>query len=143
MQFPFETHLRVTYRDVDMQRVVHNSHYLQYAEIGRIEYLRARGMTYQEVVQRFNLEMVLAESHCYYKVPAHFDDDLTVRVGIFDIGRSSFKVGYEIYRKATDDQIAIIRTNHVCVNRETFKPVRIPAEVRKFFENDEIEFKET
>jgi len=143
MNYPFETHLRVTYRDVDMQRVVHNSHYLQYAEIGRIEYLRARGMTYQEVVSRFNIEMVLAESHCYYKVPAHFDDYLAVRVGIFDIGRSSFKVGYEIYREATDDLIAEIQTNHVCVDRDSFKPVRIPAAVREFFEKDEIDRRES
>lgn len=138
MEYPFETKIRVTYRDVDMQKVVHNSHYLQYAEIGRIEYLRARGMTYQTIVQRFDLEMVLAESHCYYRMPAHFDDQLIVRVGIFDIGRSSFKVGYEIYRKSSDDLIAKIRTYHVCVNRETFKPVRIPEDVLTLFSEDEI-----
>ena len=138
MEYPFKTNIRVTYRDVDMQQVVHNSHYLQYAEIGRIEYLRDREMTYQEVVSRYNLEMVLAESHCYYRAPARFDDLLTVGVGIFDIGRSSFKVSYKITRDATDDLIAKIRTHHVCVNRDTFKPVRIPQAVLELFREDEI-----
>lgn len=133
-EYPFETDLRVTYRDVDMQKVVHNSHYLQYAEIARIEYLREKGMPYQEVVRKYNLEMVLAESHCYYKVPAHFDDLLTIRTGIREPGRSSFKIAYQIYRKSTDDVIADIVTHHVCVDRDTFKSVPIPEKVRRLFE---------
>ncbi|MCF7805236.1 MAG: acyl-CoA thioesterase [Candidatus Marinimicrobia bacterium] len=133
MDYTFETDIRVTYRDVDMQRVVHNSHYLQFAEIGRIEYLREKGMPYQEVTEKFNLEMVLVESHCVYKKPARFDDLLTVRVRIGDIGRSSFKVFYEITRNSTDDVIAEIRTHHVCVDRDSFKPVSIPEAVRSLF----------
>ena len=134
MEFQFETDIRVTYRDVDMQRVVHNSHYLQYAEIARIEFLRDRGLPYQEVVQKYNLEMVLAESHCYYKKPAHFDDLLTLRTGVREPGRSSFKMVYQIYRESTDDIIADIVTHHVCVDRDTFKPVSIPENVRELFE---------
>lgn len=134
MDYSFETDLRVTYRDVDMQKVVHNSHYLQYAEIARIEYLRERGMRYQEMVRKYYLEMVLAESHCYYKKPAHFDDLLTIRTAIREPGRSSFKIAYQIYRKSTDDIIADIVTHHVCVDRDTFQPVSIPNEVRAIFE---------
>ena len=139
MNYPFETTLRVPYRDVDMQQVVNNSYYLHYAEIGRIAYLRERGMPYQHMVRQFDIEMVLAESHCYYKVPARFDDLLTVRVGLSDIGRSSFKVLYEIYREATEDVIAHIRTHHVCVDRKQFRPARIPEPVLKLFRPDVLE----
>ncbi|MBD3274225.1 MAG: YbgC/FadM family acyl-CoA thioesterase, partial [Candidatus Marinimicrobia bacterium] len=128
-EYPFQTTVRVHYRDVDMQKVVHNSNYLHYAEIGRVEYLRHRGMTYQEVVARFGIEMVLAESHCYFKKPARFDNLLEIRVGIGNVRNSSFKVAYEIYHPASEDVIALIRTHHVCVDGETFKPVRIPEEV--------------
>ena len=141
-EYPFKTTVRVHYRDVDMQKVVHNSNYLHYAEIGRVEFLRHRGMTYQEVVARFSIEMVLAESHCYFKKPARYDDLLEIRVGIGEIRNSSFKVAYEIYRPSSEDVIALIRTHHVCVDGETFKPVRIPEEVREIFELDEMDLVE-
>lgn len=141
-EYPFQTTVRVHYRDVDMQKVVHNSNYLHYAEIGRVEYLRERGMPYQEVVTRFHIEMVLAESHCYFKKPARYDDLLEIRVGIGDIRNSSFKVVYEIYRPSREDVIALIRTHHVCVDGDTFRPVRIPEEVREIFVPDEMELEE-
>jgi len=139
MNYPFATQVRVSYRDVDMQKVVHNSNYLHYAELGRIEYLRSRGLPYQQVVHRHNLEMVVVESHCFYKSPARFDDLLTIRVGLGDIGRSSFKVYYQIDREATGDLIAEVKTHHVCVDRESFKPVRIPDPILELFEPDTIE----
>jgi len=139
MTYPFATQIRVRYRDVDMQQVVHNSQYLNYAEIARIEYLRDRGLPYQEVVSRYNLEMVVAESHCDYRRPARFDDLLTVRVGVGGIGNSSFTVEYVIHREATEEVIALIHTHHVCVDRERWKPVRIPEEVLELFREDEIE----
>ncbi len=142
MKFPFKTSLRVRYRDVDMQKVVHNSNYLHYAEIGRVEYLRDRDLPYQEVVARFQIEIVLAESHCFYKKPARYDDMLEIQVGVGDIRNSSFKVAYEIIRPSTEDSIARIRTYHVCVDGKTFKPVRIPDQVRQIFTEDEIEISE-
>lgn len=138
MQYPFETKVRVRYRDVDMQGVVHNSHYLHYGEIARIEYLRHRGLPYQEVVKAYNLEMIVAESHCYYKTPARFDDLLTIGIGVGDIRKSAFKVEYEFTRESTGDQVAVLRTHHVCVDRQTFRPVRIPEEVLELFHQDEI-----
>ncbi len=138
MKYPFETKHRVAYRDVDMQKVANNSTYLHYAEIGRIEYLRSRGWPYQEVVEKFGIEIVLAESHCYFKQPARFDDLLTLRVGLSDLGKSSLKIAYEIFREDTDDILTEIRTHHVCVDGKTFRPVRMPDPLREIFKQDLI-----
>lgn len=138
MQYPFETKHRVAYRDVDMQKVVNNSTYLHYAEIGRIEYLRSRGCPYQEVVEKFGIEIVLAESHCYFKQPARFDDLLSLQVGLAELGRSSLKIAYKIFRKETGELLTEIHTHHVCVDGKTFRPVRIPERLREIFEQDLI-----
>ena len=40
--------------------------------------------------------MIIARAECDYRAPAHFGDELEVRVGVGEIGRSSFTLIYEI-----------------------------------------------
>lgn len=139
MDYPFEMEVRVPLRDVDLKKVVHHSKYLIYAEMGRIEYVRERGVPYTEIVDRWNVEFVVSEAHCSYETPARFDELLTLGMGFSDLGRAFFKLHYELHRHETADLIARMKTHHVCVDLDHFKPTRIPEPLRAMFQEDLVE----
>lgn len=111
-----ETSIRVRYQETDGQRRVHHANYLTYFEVGRTEMLRAAGgVTYREF-EDAGLFLVVSEATCSYRLPADYDDLLTVRTRVEKAGGASLRHGYEILRGS--EIIATGSTTVVCVDRE-------------------------
>ena len=111
-----ETSIRVRYQETDGQRRVHHANYLTYFEVGRTEMLRAAGgVTYREF-EEAGLFLVVSEASCSYRMPADYDDLLTVRTRVEKAGGASLRHGYEIIRGS--EIIATGSTTVVCVDRE-------------------------
>jgi len=89
--FNHQIEIRVRTFDIDMQGIVHNSVYLKYLEIGRIEYRRSYGYKILKSGQ-FNdgLTVIVAHNSIDYNSPAHIDDVLIVKTKISWIKNSSF-----------------------------------------------------
>ena len=108
-----ETLLRVRYSETDKMGVVYHANYLIWFEIGRTEFCRARGFSYRDMEENDNAFLVVAESYCRYKAPAHYDDELIVRTQITELRRRSLRFGYEIVRLSDGMIIAEGETGHV------------------------------
>ena len=108
-----ETEIRVRYAETDQMKIVHNSNYFVWFEVGRSEFCRARGFSYKEMEEKDGALMVVAESYCRYKSPAYYEDLLTVRTKIEEIRSRSLRFVYEIYRAADDALLAEGETLHL------------------------------
>jgi len=108
-----ETEIRVRYAETDQMGIVHNSNYLIWFEVGRSEFCQARGFSYKEMEEKDNALMVVAESYCRYKLPAYYEDVLTVRTKVEELRSRSLRFVYEIYRAADDALIAVGETLHL------------------------------
>ena len=108
-----ETAIRVRYAETDRMGVVYYANYLIWFEIGRTEFCRARGFAYREMEENGDAFLVVAESYCRYKAPAHYDDELLVRTHITELRRRSVRFGYEILRLSDGQVIAEGETGHV------------------------------
>jgi acyl-CoA thioester hydrolase len=122
----------VSYADTDQMDVVYYANYFVWFERGRIEYLRALGLSYKEM-EKQDLILPVMEASCSYKAPAHFDDLVVVKTTIKELGRSSIGFTYEVVNKESGQLLAIGETRHPFINRER-KIVRIPDEIRKKLE---------
>lgn len=120
-----ETTLRVRYSETDAQGIVNNASYLSYFEVGRVEWLRAAGFSYAEFERR-GFGFVVAEAFVKYKKPARFDDELTVRTKLADVGRASLRFEYEIL--CDGELVTDGHTRHGCLRLADAKAVRIPTE---------------
>lgn len=125
-----ETEIRVRYSETDQMGIVHNSNYLVWFEVGRSEFCRARGFSYKEMEEKDNALMVVAESYCRYKSPAHYEDLLTVRTKIEELRSRSLRFIYEIYRASDDTLVAEGETLHI-VTDENKKIRSLPASYRE------------
>ena len=117
-----EIEIRVRYQETDGQRRLHHANYFTYFEMGRTEMLRARGATYRQF-EDAGLMMVVSEATCRYRAPAEYDDLLTLRTWVEQMGGASIKHGYEVIREGVI--IATGGTVVVCVDTEG-KERRLP-----------------
>jgi acyl-CoA thioester hydrolase len=121
-----ETKLRVRYGETDAQGVVNNANYLSYFEVGRVECLRAAGLSYRELEER-GYGFVVVEALARYHKTAFFDDELTLRTQLVEVKRASLSFGYTILR---DGEVLVTgRTRHGCVGLPSGRPSRIPEDV--------------
>ncbi|HLY85544.1 MAG TPA: thioesterase family protein [Gaiellaceae bacterium] len=122
--FTFSVPIRVRFADTDAQGVVHNSQYLVWFEVARVEYLREFAGGYQTLRDQ-GIEAFVLESFCRYRVPAVFDDELVVHARCVGLRGARFRYEYAIVRG--DELIADGHTEHACVDAATMRPTRVPA----------------
>ena len=74
--------------------------------------------------------VIIARAECDYRAPAHFGDELDVRLKVGDIGRSSFVLEYEIVQVAGDRLLATGRTVQVSYDYAANKSRPLPDDTR-------------
>ena len=122
--FTFSTTVRVRFADTDAQGIAHNSAYVVWFEVARVEYLRAFAGGYQ-TLRDHGVEALVLESHLRYLVPAKFDDVLHVHTRCRDIRGARFRYEYAIERDG-GELLADGWTAHACVDAGSFRPTRVP-----------------
>lgn len=92
--------IRVRNYEVDSQGIVHNSVYLQYLEIGRIEYRRNLGYNIKpNGVFDDGLMFVVVNNTINYLAPAMLDEELDIYTKISWVKKSSFCFEQQIVNK--------------------------------------------
>jgi acyl-CoA thioester hydrolase len=126
--FTFATTVRVRFHDTDAQGIAHNSNYLVWFEVARVEYLREFAGGYQ-ALRDHGIEALVLESHCRYLQPAKFDDVLHVHTRCVGMRGARFRYEYVVVR-ADGVTVADGYTEHACVDAATLRPTRVPEWLR-------------
>lgn len=129
-----ETKVRVRYKETDQMGVVYYGNYFTFFEIGRVEYLRDRGMNYKEMESQDDSFIVVAESHCRHIRPARYDDLLCIRTRVARAQRRMLRFAYEIVNDATGELLATGETVHVVCNKAG-RPKSLPEKYWQLFES--------
>jgi acyl-CoA thioester hydrolase len=117
--FTFSVPIRVRFADTDAQGVAHNSAYVVWFEVARVEYLREFAGGYQALRDQ-GIEALVLESFCRYRIPARFDDELRRPHALRRPRGARFRYEYAIVRG--DELLADGHTEHACVDAGTVAP---------------------
>jgi acyl-CoA thioester hydrolase len=120
-----EIKFRVRYPEVDPMGVVHHSRFFQYFEMGRVEMLRANGISYAQL-EMAGVLFVVVKVECKYKSPARYDDELTLLTKT--IRQTHVRIDHEYVLKRGETVLAQAATTIACVDRQG-QLREIPAEV--------------
>jgi acyl-CoA thioester hydrolase len=131
--FTFSFSKRVRFAEVDAQAVVFNSRYLEYFDIGLVEYWRAAGM-YDQMGMVGGLEFHVAKALVNFRVPMLVDEVIDICVRCARIGTSSMTVLFELHGGGKDDLRATGEEVHVHVAEVRGRPVPVPGSVIDLFE---------
>jgi acyl-CoA thioester hydrolase len=122
--FSFSAEVRVRFAETDAQGIAHNSNYLVWFEVARVEHLERFAGGYQRL-RDLGVEALVLESHVRYIQPAKFDDRLLVHARCVDVKGARFRYEYAIERAGA--VIADGWTVHATVDANSLRPTRVPT----------------
>ena len=122
-----QVQLRVRYSETDQMSVVYHGSYVPYFEIGRVEWLRNKGISYKEL-EESGVALPIVSMHLNYKKPARYDDLLTV---ITKFKRhSSVKIEFDCeIRNETNELLTTAHFILVFVDIKLGKPIAPPKPI--------------
>jgi acyl-CoA thioester hydrolase len=130
--FTFSYPQRVYYEDTDAGGVVYHARYIHFLERARTEWLRYLGFNNGELTRKHKMLWVVSEITINYAKPARVDDALEITVAIETLGRVRVTFYQEIRRG--DEVLVKARVTVATVAAESFKPIELPAELKKKME---------
>lgn len=122
----FILEFRVEYFETDGQQRVHHGNYLNYFERGRVEMLRAAGISYKEL-EATGLMLVVTEMNVRYMAAAEFDDLLRLTTRVVSAKGVRVRFEYTIHRG--DELIVSAESTIACIDRSG-RPRRLPEHLR-------------
>jgi acyl-CoA thioester hydrolase len=128
----FDTIVRVRYAETDKMGFVYYGNYYIYFEVGRVEYMRNKGIDYKQMEIQDDCFIVVAESKCRYCRPARYDDPLRIRTRVTEFKRRTIHFSYEVLHDETGELLATGETVHVVCDSHG-KPKTLPEKYRVVF----------
>jgi acyl-CoA thioester hydrolase len=125
---PFLWPVRVYYEDTDAGGVVYYANYLRFMERARTEWLRVMGFEQSVLAAEHQVLFVVRAVNIDYLKPSRFDDSLQVTVEVVNVGGSRIRFLQRVLRG--DEEVVRADVDVVCVNTDSFRPARVPRDMR-------------
>ena len=113
--FAFSTRLKVRYAEIDGQKIVFNSRYLEYADVAVTEFWHWTGIA-DAVEEWRHTEFNVRRAELDYLAPFRLGDEVEAFVRIEAIGRTSITKLFELVNPATGTLACAIRMVSVHVD---------------------------
>lgn len=120
-----QTQFRVRYSETDQMRVVYHGNYAQYFEVGRVEWLRNKGISYKWMEEN-GIMLPVVSLTMNYKKPARYDELLTLKTILKNQTTVKIEFDYELY----NEQNELLTTGNsilVFVDMKTGRPIAPPT----------------
>lgn len=115
---------RVRYAETDQMGVVYHGNYAQYFEMGRVEWLRAMGITYKSMEDN-GIMLPVISLHIDYKKSALYDDLLTVHTHLKSKPMVKIEFDYTLINEA-GQLLATGNTVLAFMDKNTGSPIKCP-----------------
>lgn len=132
--FAFSTSLKVRYAEIDGQKVVFNSRYLEYADVAMTEFWEWTGIGEALGPAWSEAEFHVRRTEIDYLKPFMFGDTLLAHVRIDRIGTSSMTQHLELCHAQTGELHTVIDMVMVNVHLPTGTPAPIDTPIRAYIE---------
>ena len=116
--------VRVRYGETDQMGVVYHGSYVPYFEIGRVEWLRNKGVSYKDMEQN-GIALPIVSMHLNYKKPAKYDDLLTIHTKLKSYSGVKIEFDCEI-RNENEELLTTAHFILVFVDVNSGKPISPP-----------------
>ncbi|NJB35885.1 acyl-CoA thioesterase [Croceivirga sp. JEA036] len=116
---------RVRYGETDQMGVVYHGKYADYLEVGRVEWLRALGVSYK-TMEEDGVMLPVINLQILYKKSAKYDDLITVKTILRKVPGVRIIFDYEIYNE-NKELLVEASTTLVFMDKLKMKPIKCPS----------------
>ena len=126
---PFTHRFRVRYHECDAQGHVFNAHYFAFFDVAMTELWRdAFAAGYGEMLERFGVDMVVAEARARFLGSARFDEEVELDVELTRLGTTSTTSALTLRRGA--EILVEGELRHVYVDTAQWAKTPVPDAMR-------------
>jgi acyl-CoA thioester hydrolase len=123
---------RVRYAETDQMGIVHHASYLIWCEVGRTDFIRARGMSYADM-ERAGIGLAVSELSARFHAATRYDDMIRVRTTLADVRSRSITFDYMITHAETGVRLVTARTSLISID-PSGRPTALPSAIRALFD---------
>jgi acyl-CoA thioester hydrolase len=127
-----ETRIRVRYAETDQMGVVYHANHFIWFEVGRVEFLRQVGFSYKDMEHEDDCFIAVADAHCRYRAPVHYDDEVIVCTRLKHVREKVIRFGYELRNAQTCELLAEGETTHIVADAQ-MRPRALPEKYLSAF----------
>lgn len=127
---------RLSYADTDPAGIVYYATWFPRMEAVQSEWLLQQGFRQDTLLERFGWWTVSRATHCDYLQAARLFDEITIELRIGELGRSSVRFDFEMWRH-TDQTLVATASNWIVTVSPAQKTISIPNAFREFL-TDEV-----
>lgn len=124
--------VRVRYSETDQMGVVYHGNYIPYFEMGRVEWLRNKGVSYKSM-EESGIALPIVSMNIQYKKSARYDELLTVKTTF----KSQTSVKIEFDCEIHNEENELLTTAHfvlVFVDMKSGRPIAPPEYIKELLE---------
>jgi acyl-CoA thioester hydrolase len=130
--FVYSFPVRVYFENTDAGGVVYHGEYFKFLERARTEWLRHLGFDHQRLARDHGMVFAVTSMSLDFQKAARLDDNLAVSVRLDSLGKVRSVFSQEVRR---DDEVLVVaKVTVASLTAHNFKPVEIPAALRKKME---------
>ncbi|MED4015227.1 acyl-CoA thioesterase [Sutcliffiella cohnii] len=115
--------IEVRYAETDQMGVVYHANYLVWMELGRTQIIKDLGFSYAAMEEDGVISPVI-DIQVSYKKPLRYGEMATIKTWIDQYDGFRVVYGYEIFTP-TGETALTGTSSHVCVKKDTFRPIII------------------
>jgi len=119
--------------------IVHHGTYISYFEVGRVEYMRRRGLNYTSWTEMgFHLPVV--EAYVRYRRSVRFDELVVIETRLTELSRVKVRFEYRLLRPADDSSEEVLAEGYTLLASvgQDHVPRRLPAEAEAVLMGPEV-----
>jgi acyl-CoA thioester hydrolase len=120
-----QVQVRVRYSETDQMGVVYHGNYIPFFEIGRVEWLRDKGISYKSL-EESGIALPIVSMTLNYKKPARYDDLLTVKTKLKNYSGVKIEFECEIWSEQ-GELLTMANFLLVFVDLKTSRPMVPPS----------------
>lgn len=126
--FSYTHEMRSRYGETDQMGYVYYGRYPEFFEVARTEMLRSVGLDYSKMEKDgFMLPVISMEID--YKSPVFYDEEMRVKVLLFDTPLVKLHTFYKIYTGRQRNEHVRGRVSLCFIDSGTRRPIKAPAEM--------------
>ncbi len=129
----FRFPVRVYYEDTDAGGVVYYANYLKFMERARTEWLSSLGFELATLERVQGVAFVVHRLEIDYRFPARLGDRLDATLTLVELNRASMLLRQDLLRD--ERRITEARVVLACLDRASWRPSRIPSDLRATLES--------
>ncbi len=128
----YDHFLRSRYGETDKMGYVYYGRYLEYFEEARTEMIRSYGVSYRQM-EDDGIMLPVIHAELQYKLPLFYDEQIKIRVSVFDVPNVRLQTYYEVIAVERDKLCALGEVSLCFMDSESRKPCRAPEYFTEHF----------